>query len=130
MRRLWVIIEKVDFRYTSPEFSWREITQPLLQAARESVKSGRPTVLEPWIRLEISAPEEYVGALSTILAKRKGQILEINSTRTLYRIDAEIPVRESFGLANEIRTTTSGWATWGARSGGYRSLDDPDVRFD
>jgi elongation factor 2 len=130
MRRLWVIIEKVDFRYTAPEFSWREITQPLLQATRESIKSGRPTVLEPWIRLEISAPEQYIGALSTILAKRKGQILEINSARTLYRVEAEIPVRESFGLANEIRTSTSGWATWGARSGGYRSLDDPDVRYD
>jgi elongation factor 2 len=130
MRRLWVLIEKVDFRNTAPEFSWREITQPLLQAARESIKSGKPTVLEPWIRLEISAPEEYIGALSTILAKRKGQILEINSARTLYRIEAEIPVKESFGLANEIRTSTSGWATWGARSGGYRSLDDPDVRYD
>jgi elongation factor 2 len=130
MRKLWVIIEKVDFRYTAPESSWREITQPLLQAARESIKSGKPTILEPWIRLEISAPEEYIGTLSTILAKRKGQILEINSTRTLYRIEAEIPVRESFGLANEIRTSTSGWATWGARSGGYRSLEDPDARYD
>jgi elongation factor 2 len=130
MRRLLVIIKKVELKYTAPEASWREITQPLLQAARESVLSGKPTVLEPWIRLEISAPEEHIGALSSILAKRKGHILEINSDRTLYKIDAEIPVRESFGLANEIRTSTSGWATWGARSGGYRSLNNPDIRYD
>jgi elongation factor 2 len=130
MRKLWMVIEKVDLRYTAPESSWREITQPLLHAARESIKSGKPTILEPWIRLEINAPEEHIGTLSTILAKRKGHILEINSERTLYRIEAEIPVRESFGLANEIRTSTSGWATWGARSGGYHSIHDPDIRYD
>jgi len=130
MRKLWIVIKKLELSYTAPEASWREITQPLLRAARESVLSGSPTVLEPWIRLEISAPEEHIGNLSTILAKRKGHILEIDSERTLYRIEAEIPVRESFGLANEIRTSTSGWATWGARSGGFRSLVDPDIRYD
>ncbi|MBN2228728.1 MAG: GTP-binding protein [Candidatus Thorarchaeota archaeon] len=130
MRRLWIIIEKASLKYSAPEMSWREITQPLLAAARKSVLSGAPTILEPWIRLEISAPEEYVGTLSSILSKRKGHILEINSERTLYKIDADIPVRESFGLANEIRTSTSGWATWGARPGGYRSLDDDDIRYD
>ena len=129
MRRLCLIIERAELRYTSPETSWREITQPLLQAARLSVLSGNPTILEPWIRLEISAPEEHIGALSSILARRKGQILEINSERTLYKIDAEISVRESFGLANEIRTSTSGWATWGARSGGFRSVGNPNVRY-
>jgi elongation factor 2 len=122
--------EKTELKYTAPESSWREITQPLLQVIRDSVLSGKPTVLEPWIRLEISAPEEQIGTLSSILAKRKGHILEIDSERTLCRIEAEIPVRESFGLANEIRTSTSGWATWGARSGGYRSLINPNIRYD
>ena len=130
MRRLCLIIEKAEIRYTAPETSWREITQPLLQAARASVLSGKPTVLEPWIRLEMSAPEEHIGTLSAILARRKGHVLEIRSERTLYKIDAEIPVRESFGLANEIRTSTSGWATWGARSGGFRSQSNPNVRYD
>ncbi len=130
MRKLWVIIEDAQLKYSAPETSWREITQPLLEATRMSVMSGTPTLLEPWIRLEISAPEEHVGTLSSILAKRKGQILEINSERSLFIIDAEIPVRESFGLANEIRTSTSGWATWGARAGGYRSPKNPNIKFD
>jgi len=130
MRKIWVIVEKVNLKYNAPETSWREVTQPLLEAIRESVLSGKPTILEPWIRLEISAPEEHVGPLTSILAKRKGQVLEINSERTLFKIDAEIPVRESFGLANEIRTSTSGWATWGARAGGYRSPTNQSIRFD
>jgi elongation factor 2 len=130
MRRVGMLIEKADLRFEAPETSWREITQPLLEATRASVMSGSPVVLEPWINLEISAPEEHVGALTAILSKRKGQVLEINSDRSLYRIDAEIPVRESFGLANEIRTSTSGWATWGARAGGYRDTKNSDVRYD
>ncbi|TFG32585.1 GTP-binding protein [Candidatus Thorarchaeota archaeon] len=130
MRKLWVVIVKAELKYTAPETSWREITQPLLDVIRKSVMSGNPILLEPWIKLEISAPEEHIGTLSAILAKRKGQILEINSERSLFRIDAEIPVRESFGLANEIRTSTSGWATWGARAGGYRSPKNPNIRVE
>ena len=120
MRRLVVVIDEAKIRVEGPESSWREITQPLLQATRKSIQTGNPVVLEPWTRLEISAPEEHVGNMTAILARRKGQVLEIDSERGLYRITAEIPVRESFGLATEIRTSTSGWATWGAKSGGYR----------
>jgi elongation factor 2 len=130
MRRVGLIIEDATIRSEAPETSWRDITQPLIEAARESVLSGKPVVLEPWIHLEISTPEEHVGTLSAILSKRKGHVLEINSDRSLYRIDAEIPVRESFGLANEIRTSTSGWATWGARAGGFRDTKNSDVRYD
>ena len=130
MRRLGLVIEHATLKSEAPETSWRDVTQPLLEAARESVLSGIPVVLEPWIRLEISAPEEHVGTLSAILSKRKGQILEINSDRSLYRIDAEIPVRQSFGLANEIRTSTSGWATWGAKAGGFRDRKNSEVRYD
>ena len=130
MRRVGLIIEQTTLKFEAPETSWRDITQPLLEATRKSVLSGSPVVLEPWINLEISTPEAYVGALTAILSRRKGQVLEINSDRSLYRIDAEIPVRESFGLANEIRTSTSGWATWGARAGGYRDQKNSEIRYD
>ena len=130
MRRVGLLIENATLKSTSPETSWRDITQPLIEASRKSIASGRPVVLEPWIHLEISTPEEYVGTLSAVLSKRKGHVLEINADRTLFRIDAEIPVRESFGLANEIRTSTSGWATWGARAGGFRDIKNSEIRYD
>lgn len=130
MRRLGLVIESASIVSEAPETSWRDITQPLLEASRRSVISGNPVVLEPWIHLEISAPEEHVGTLTSVLSKRKGQVLEINSDRSLYRISAEIPVKESFGLANEIRTSTSGWATWGAEAGGYRDTKNSDIRYD
>jgi elongation factor 2 len=122
VRRLSIVVESAAIKLESPETSWHDVTQPLIQAIRESFLSGNPVLLEPWIHLEISTPEEHVGALSSLLARRKGEVLEINSERSLYRIEAAIPVRESFGLANEIRTTTSGWATWGARTGAYRPV--------
>lgn len=130
MRRIGIIIERATIKTETPETSWRDITQPLLDAIRKSILSGSPIVLEPWIHLEISSPEEHVGTLTSILAKRKGQVLEINSERTLYRLEGEIPVSESFGLANEIRTATSGWATWGAEAGGYRDIKNPDIRYE
>ena len=122
LRKITIIIEQLGLRVESPETSWRDVTQPLLDAARKSMMTGKPIVLEPWIHLEISTPEEHVGTITAIVSKRQGRVLEIDSERTLYRVRAEIPVRESFGLATEIRTSTSGWATWGARAGGYRRV--------
>ncbi|MGQ4870783.1 MAG: GTP-binding protein [Candidatus Thorarchaeota archaeon] len=123
VRRLTLVIEDAIIRVEAPETSWRDVTQPLLEAARASMMSGDPLLLEPWTRLEITAPEEYVGVVTSILARRKGRVLRVDSERGLYKIDAEIPVRESFGLAGELRTATSGWATWGAKSGGFRPVN-------
>ncbi|MCF2136119.1 MAG: GTP-binding protein [Candidatus Thorarchaeota archaeon] len=122
MRRVTLRILKTHLYSEKPETTWRDVTQPLLQAARESVISGDPVLMEPWIQLEITAPEEHVGVISSILARRKGHVLQIDSERSLYKVQAEIPVRESFGLARELRTATSGWATWGARPGEYRPV--------
>jgi elongation factor 2 len=130
MRRVGIVIDKATIKTEEPETSWRDITQPMLEAVRDSIQSGNPVVLEPWIHLDISSPEEYVGTVTAILSKRKGHVFEINSERSLYRIEAEIPVRESFGLANEIRTSTSGWVTWGAEKGGYRDVKDSERRFE
>jgi len=124
MRGVMLIITEAQIVSNEPETSWRDITQPFIQTARDSILSGKPELYEPWLNLEISSPEEYVGVLTTILAKRKGHVLEIDSERTLYKIHAEIPVRESFGLANEMRTETSGWATWGAKPGVYRKASN------
>jgi elongation factor 2 len=120
MRKLTVFIREAEINLESRETSWRDVTQPFVHVLRDSIETGDPKVLEPWVHLEISSPEGHVGTLTGILARRKGDILEIVSERTLYLIVAEIPVRESFGLATEIRTATSGWATWGAQSGGFR----------
>ncbi|MHA2145945.1 MAG: GTP-binding protein, partial [Candidatus Thorarchaeota archaeon] len=83
MRRVGIIIEKADVKTETPETSWRDITQPLLEAVRESMLSGTPVVLEPWIHLEISSPEDYVGTVTAILSKRKGHVFEIDSERSL-----------------------------------------------
>ncbi len=122
MRMLLASIQKAKLKVESPETSWRDVTQPLVEALRNSIMSDDPVVMEPWTRLEITAPEDYVGILTSILARRKGQVLKIDSEKALYRIEAEIPVRESFGLANEMRTETSGWVTWGAKPTQYRPV--------
>ena len=128
MRKLIVIIEHAKVRCEGSETSWRDITQPLNDAISQSIQSGQPVLLEPWVKLELSTPEDYVGEVTSILAKRKGRVQEIDSERMLFRVEAEIPVSESFGLANEIRTATSGWATWGAKGGLYREVGtfDPE----
>ncbi|MEQ9716023.1 MAG: hypothetical protein ABGF52_10870, partial [Candidatus Asgardarchaeum sp.] len=42
----------------------------------------------------------------------------------LYKIIAEIPVRFSFGISNELRDVSKGYATWGAEHLGYRPVKE------
>jgi elongation factor 2 len=128
MQNLTILIQEAHIKLESIETSWRDITQPLIEVVRMSILSGNPAILEPWIKLELSSPEEHIGTLTALIARRKGEVLEIQTERNLSRIEAELPVRESFGLANEIRTSTSGWASWGAQNVGFRPIRNYDRR--
>ncbi|MEM4528547.1 MAG: elongation factor EF-2 [Desulfurococcaceae archaeon] len=86
-------------------------------AVRNAIFAGiltsRPTLLEPILKLDIRTPMEYIGNISTIITKKRGKMIEVVQTGNLARIVAEIPVAESFDLADMIRNATAGKAIWG-----------------
>ena len=88
------------------------------------ILESEPTLLEPWQKLEITTPSEYVGDIVAVLNKRLAKILTIDSFKYLYKIIAEIPVRFSFGISNELRDVSKGYATWGAEHLGYRPVKE------
>ncbi len=74
--------------------------------------SAKPTLLEPIYKIQVSVPPDYIGVISSVLSQRRGQVLSVDQKGPLAFITGEIPVRESFGLANELRSKTSGRAFW------------------
>ncbi|MEM1885775.1 MAG: elongation factor EF-2, partial [Candidatus Jordarchaeales archaeon] len=74
--------------------------------------SAKPTLLEPIYKIQVMVPPEYIGAVSSILSQRRGHVINIEQRGPLVFVNGEIPVRESFGLANDLRSKTSGRAFW------------------
>jgi len=86
-------------------------------AVRNAIFAGmltsNPTLLEPILKLDIKTPMEYIGNISVVITKKRGKILDIQQSENLARILAEIPVSESFDLADMLRNATAGKAIWG-----------------
>jgi elongation factor G len=81
-------------------------------AFQDAVERASPMVMEPVMKLEISVPEDYFGAVSGDLAARRAPIMhtEIRGDRRL--IQAHAPLREMVGYATTLRGLTQGRAGW------------------
>jgi elongation factor 2 len=71
-----------------------------------------PKLLEPLISFECKVPNEFVSNVIAIVQKRRGRILDMINEEDMIIVKAEMPVSESFGLAEELRSSTQGRAFW------------------
>ncbi len=71
-----------------------------------------PRLLEPILSFECKVPSDFVSQVIAIVQKRRGKLLDISSEEDMMMVKAEIPVAESFGLADELRSSTQGRAFW------------------
>lgn len=74
--------------------------------------SAEPTLLEPIYKIQVNVPPDYIGTVSGILSQRRGRVIDVQQKGPLAFITGEIPVRETLGLASEMRAKTSGRAFW------------------
>mmetsp|Transcript_18206 Transcript_18206/g.20380 ORF Transcript_18206/g.20380 Transcript_18206/m.20380 type:complete len:860 (+) Transcript_18206:37-2616(+) len=88
----------------------------IVPAARKSMfaahLSGKPRLQEPIFLVEIQTPEESVGGIHTVLNQRRGEYIDEEQIvgTPLKMIKAYLPVSESFGFTQHLRTETSGRA--------------------
>ncbi|MGC8895371.1 MAG: elongation factor EF-2 [Candidatus Bathyarchaeia archaeon] len=71
-----------------------------------------PKLLEPILNFECKVPNQFVSNVIAIVQKRRGKILDMTNEEDMVIIKAEMPVAESFGLADELRSSTQGRAFW------------------
>ena len=71
-----------------------------------------PKLLEPILSFECKVPNEFVSSVISIVQKRRGKILDMVTEEDMVIVKAEMPVAESFGLADELRSSTQGRAFW------------------
>ncbi len=81
-------------------------------AARQLVRSAKPTLLEPIMRIDINVPEAYVGNITADLGKRRGMLQIIRVRGHLRNLVGEVPLSEARGYATELRSMTQGRGTF------------------
>jgi len=105
-----VSINLVDGSYHDVDSSEIAFRLAAIGAFKEAFMKCSPILLEPYMSLELSTPEEYVSNLVGNICSRRGKILNIDSKGNQKIISAEAPLAELFGYATTFRSLSSGRA--------------------
>ena len=78
-------------------------------AFKEGFQRGSPVLLEPVMKVEVVAPEEFLGDIIALLNSRRGEILGTElRPGGVQAIQAMVPLGEMFGYATYLRSNTQG----------------------
>ncbi|MCX5696420.1 MAG: elongation factor G [Candidatus Omnitrophica bacterium] len=77
---------------------------------KEAFMKGEPLLLEPYMSVEVTTPEEYVSAIVGNICSRRGKIMAMEVKGNQKIIQAEAPLAEMFGYATAFRSLSSGRA--------------------
>ena len=77
---------------------------------KAAAKHASPVILEPIMSVEVTTPDDYTGAVSGDLNKRRGIMCGMESKNNSQIIRANVPLAELFGYITDLRTLTSGRA--------------------
>lgn len=79
-----------------------------MAAIREVYMSAKPTILEPIMKLEVQAPEEFQGSVMGQVNQRRGVIQGTSTMEGYVTIEAQVPLVEMFGYSTDLRSATQG----------------------
>jgi elongation factor G len=78
-------------------------------AFKEGIQKGQPVLLEPIMKVEVVAPEEFLGDIIGQLNSRRGLILGTEMRPgNAQAVRAMVPLAEMFGYATDLRSATQG----------------------
>lgn len=112
LRGLKVIIQELNLHKNPEVRDPSQIIPMIKKAIFKAILQDNPTILEPIYKIQIRTPPNTLGNVLSVLTKRRGNILNVEQRGFDALITAILPVKESFGLATELRSKTSGRAFW------------------
>ncbi len=84
------------------------LSAAISRAISQALRAGKPTLLEPVMSLELTAPTDYTGRVMGSLQQKRGQVEGISSRPGQEVIRATVPLLEMFGYMTELRSATKG----------------------
>jgi elongation factor G len=109
----------VDFRATLTDGSYHDVDSNAMTfeiaakaAFREAVRKAAPILLEPVMRVETVTPQDNLGDVIGDMNRRRGTILEQLERGTNIAVVATVPLSEMFGYIGQLRSMTSGRASY------------------
>lgn len=109
----------VDFKATLVDGKYHDVDSSALAfeiaakaCFREAIRRANPVLLEPIMKVEVVTPESHLGDVIGDLNRRRGLILGQFERGMNLAVEAHVPLSEMFGFIGDLRSMTSGRATF------------------
>ena len=119
----------VDVKVTLYDGSYHEVDSSEMafkiagsMGFKEGAAKASPVLLEPVMKVEVVTPEDYLGAVTGDLNRRRGMLQNTEDSPAGKIIRAEVPLSEMFGYATDLRSATQGRATYTMEFGKYNQV--------
>ncbi len=116
----------VGIRFEVLEFSWSEGALPPMikkccaDAVTKLFKPSDVVAYEPIMELSLECPVNFAGVITGDIQSRDGKVKEIGGDGRTHFLKADIPLRNIFGYATNVRSISKGTALYSLKLLGYR----------
>ena len=105
-------VELYDGSYHEVDSSEMAFKVAASMAFKDGMKKANATLLEPYFKVEVVTPEDYMGDVMGNLNSRRGRIEGMDARNGAQIIRAMVPLSEMFGYSTDLRSMTQGRATY------------------
>ena len=117
-------VELIDGSYHEVDSSDMAFKICASMAFREAARRAAPVLLEPIFKVEVTAPEEYMGDVIGDLSSRRGRIESTDIHNGAASIRGMVPLSEMFGYATDLRSKTQGRGVYVMQMDHFEKLPD------
>lgn len=116
----------VGVRFEVLDFSWSDGALPPMikkccaDAVTKLIKPADVAAYEPIMELSLECPVNFAGVITGDIQSRDGKVKEIGGDGRTHFLKADIPLRNIFGYATNVRSISKGTALYSLKLQGYR----------
>jgi elongation factor G len=121
----------VDIKATLYDGSYHEVDSSEMafkiaasMALKDGVRKGRPLLLEPIMKVEVTTPEDFLGTVLGDLNSRRGQVEGMEARGNAQVVRAFVPLANMFGYTTDLRSATQGRAASSMEFAYYQPLPE------
>ena len=119
----------VDVKFSLEDGAYHDVDSSELafkiagnQAFKEAARQAKPVLLEPMFAVEVTTPEGFLGTVIGDINSRRGQIQAQEERHGDMVVQALVPLSEMFGYVGDLRSKTSGQASYSMEFDSYAEV--------
>lgn len=109
----------IDFKVTLYDGSYHDVDSSEMafkiagsMAFKQAMAKASPVLLEPYMKVEVTTPEEYLGDVMGDISSRRGRVEGFSDRNGIKIVDAFVPLSEMFGYSTILRSMSQGRASY------------------